>query len=103
MFDRLALARWPLVTLGAVFILVGLPLVIGGVWLLALGGSFYYLPAGLALVVSGALLAVGRPLGAWIYTGLYVLTLLWALWEVGLNGWALVPRVVAPTILMAAL
>jgi quinoprotein glucose dehydrogenase len=25
---------------------------------------------------------------------------LWALWEVGLNGWALVPRVIAPTVLL---
>jgi len=101
--DRPALARWALIALAAVFILVGLPLAVGGVWLLALGGSFYYLPAGLALIISGGLLALGRPLGAWIYTGLYVLTLLWALWEVGLNGWALVPRVVAPTVLMALL
>lgn len=103
MSHGMALARWPLVAIGVIFILVGLPLVIGGAWLLMLGGSFYYLPAGLALVASGTLLALGRPLGAWIYTGLYVLTLLWALWEVGLNGWALVPRVVAPTVLMAVL
>jgi len=103
MSHGMALARWPLVAIGVIFILVGLPLVIGGAWLLMLGGSFYYLPAGLALVASGALLVLGRPLGAWIYTGLYVLTLLWALWEVGLNGWALVPRVVAPTVLMAVL
>ncbi|MBO9501170.1 membrane-bound PQQ-dependent dehydrogenase, glucose/quinate/shikimate family [Brevundimonas sp. A19_0] len=99
----MALARWPLVAIGVIFVIVGLPLVIGGAWLLMLGGSFYYLPAGLALVASGVLLALGRPLGAWIYTGLYVLTLPWALWEVGLNGWALVPRVVAPTVLMAVL
>ena len=26
--------------------------------------------------------------------------MVWALWEVGLNGWALVPRVVAPAILL---
>ena len=103
MSHGMALARWPLVAIGVIFILVGLPLVIGGAWLLMLGGSFYYLPAGLAFVASGALLVLGRPLGAWIYTGLYVLTLLWALWEVGLDGWALVPRVVAPTVLMALL
>ena len=103
MSHGMALARWPLVAIGVIFVVVGLPLVIGGAWLLILGGSFYYLSAGLALVASGALLVLGRPLGAWIYTGLYVLTLLWALWEVGLNGWALVPRVVAPTVLMALL
>lgn len=103
MIDRPTLARWAVIALGAVFILVGLPLVVGGLWLLTLGGSFYYFPAGLALIVSGALLAMGRPLGAWIYLGLYGVTLLWALWEVGLNGWALVPRVVAPTVLLIGL
>ena len=73
MSHGMALARWPLVAIGVIFILVGLPLVIGGAWLLMLGGSFYYLPAGLAFVASGALLVLGRPLGAWIYTGLRVI------------------------------
>jgi quinoprotein glucose dehydrogenase len=29
-----------------------------------------------------------------------VLTALWAFWEVGLNGWALVPRLVGPLVLL---
>src|SRR5690606_23857780 len=74
---------------------------IGGVWLLSLGGSFYYLLAGLGLIASGVLMFRFNLLGAWIYIGVFVLTVLWALWEVGLNGWALVPRVVAPAVLLA--
>ncbi|HYC97607.1 membrane-bound PQQ-dependent dehydrogenase, glucose/quinate/shikimate family [Brevundimonas sp.] len=86
--------------LAALLILIGLVLAIGGGWLLSLGGSFYYLPAGLGLIASGGMLWRLSLLGAWIYGGVFVLTVLWALWEVGLNGWALVPRVVAPAMLL---
>ncbi len=89
--------------LGAVIALIGLSLALGGVWLAVLGGSLYYFVAGLALVLSGALLFQGRMAGVWLYFLIYVLTLIWAVWEVGLNGWALVPRVVAPTIILVLL
>ncbi len=92
--------RWAAILLGALFALIGLILAIGGAWLLSLGGSAYYLLAGIGLILSGVLLILGRALGAWIYIGVFVLTVLWALWEVGLNGWALVPRVVAPFVLL---
>ncbi|HYD28066.1 membrane-bound PQQ-dependent dehydrogenase, glucose/quinate/shikimate family [Brevundimonas sp.] len=87
--------------LAVLLILIGLVLAIGGGWLISLGGSFYYLLAGLGLIASGAMLWRLNVLGAWIYVGVFVLTVLWALWEVGLNGWALVPRVVAPAVLLA--
>ncbi|MBU3973838.1 MAG: membrane-bound PQQ-dependent dehydrogenase, glucose/quinate/shikimate family [Alphaproteobacteria bacterium] len=87
--------------LAGVLALIGLVLAVGGGWLLSLGGSFYYLLAGLGLVASGVMLWRLRLLGAWIYVGVFALTVLWALWEVGLNGWALVPRVVAPAVLLA--
>ncbi|RZJ18783.1 MAG: membrane-bound PQQ-dependent dehydrogenase, glucose/quinate/shikimate family [Brevundimonas sp.] len=86
--------------LGVLFILIGLVLTVGGGWLIVLGGSAYYLLAGLGLIASGALLCLGRSLGAWVYIGVFILTVLWALWEVGLNGWALVPRVIAPLVLL---
>lgn len=80
--------------------LIGLVLVIGGGWLLSLGGSFYYLPAGLGMLASAIMLFRLRLTGAWIYIAVFLLTVLWALWEVGLNGWALVPRVIAPAVLL---
>src|SRR3546814_1702591 len=91
---------WAVVLLGLVFILIGLALAIGGIWLIALGGSWYYALAGIGLVLTGVLLALRRRLGAWVYCGIFVATVLWALWEVGLNGWALVPRVFAPAVLL---
>jgi quinoprotein glucose dehydrogenase len=91
---------WTAVVLGIVLALIGLVLAIGGAWLAALGGSAYYVLAGLGLLASGAMLVQRRALGAWIYIGVFVATVIWALWEVGLNGWALVPRVIAPTVLL---
>jgi len=85
--------------LAVVLALLGLVLAVGGVALIALGGSPYYLVAGLALIASGLLLFRLMAAGAWLYLATVLATLAWAVWEVGLNGWALVPRVVAPLVL----
>jgi quinoprotein glucose dehydrogenase len=79
--------------------LVGLYLAAGGAWLIALKGSPYYLLAGLATAASGFFVWRGRRLGARIYAVMLVLTVAWALWEAGLDGWALAPRVIAPFVL----
>ncbi|MCR5876232.1 PQQ-binding-like beta-propeller repeat protein [Phenylobacterium sp. J426] len=68
-----------------------------------LGGSAYYVLAGLGLLASGVLLMRRRLLGVWLYVAVYILTLAWAAWEVGLDGWGLVPWVVAPGVLLVAL
>lgn len=91
---------WAVFALGLFFILFGLPLLIGGAWLIALGGSWYYLPAGIAFITSGALLMLRRRLGATVYGAWFVVTVLWSLFEVGLNGWALVPRIFGLSILL---
>ncbi len=85
--------------LGALLAGIGLILAAGGIWLAVLGGSIYYLLAGVGLIAAGALLVVGRPLGAYTYLAIFALTVVWALWEVGLDPWALVPRVVGPAVL----
>jgi quinoprotein glucose dehydrogenase len=90
---------WP-VALGLVILLIGLALAAGGGWLIALGGSWYYLLAGLGLILAGGLMTAHRRSGALVYAVVWLLTLVWAFWEVGLDGWALVPRVVAPTVLL---
>ena len=92
--------RWPAIALGAVIALIGVILAIGGAWLAVLGGSLYYLLAGVAMIASGVLLVRGRMLGGWIYAGIVALTILWAFWETGGLAWALVPRVIAPLVLL---
>src|SRR5262245_66141607 len=91
---------WLVVILGGFIILIGIVLAMGGAQLILVGGSWYYLFAGLALIVAGLAVAQRKLLGAWIYAGAFVATMLWAFWEVGLNGWPLVPRLVGPLVLL---
>lgn len=88
------------VLLGLLLVLIGLVLACGGGWLLALGGSPYYLMAGLGLLLAGGLIAAGRVAGAWLYILVFLGTLGWAFWEVGLDKWALVPRLIGPLVLL---
>ena len=74
-------------------VVIGLVLGLGGVKLATLGGSLYYLIAGSGLIACGVLLWRGNRWGARLYALLTLCTILWALWEVGFDGWALAPRV----------
>ena len=91
---------WWAIILGIVLLAIGAVLVGGGVWLAWLGGSWYYILAGLGLLLAGGLMVTHRQSGALVYGVVWLLTLIWAIWEVGLDGWALVPRVVAPTVIL---
>lgn len=53
--------------LGAAIVLIGAMLGAGGIWLVALGGSWYYLIAGAGLTASGALLLFVSRSGIWLY------------------------------------
>lgn len=83
----------------AALLLIGLSMIVGGIALLAAGGSLYYLIAGVLVSVSGILTFRGNPRGAWIYSAMLAGTVAWSIWEVGFNGWDLLPRVVAPFVL----
>ena len=86
-------SRWLLVGLGLLIALIGLGLAGGGGYLVVLGGSWYFLLMGLAMLVSGVLIAKRRPQGAWLYAVALVLTAIWAVWDTGLEYWPLVSRV----------
>jgi quinoprotein glucose dehydrogenase len=83
---------WPLLVLGTITLLLGLVLAIGGAWLASLGGSWYYVLAGVGLVLAGAQLARGRLSGAWWFAVVFVGTLAWTIWESGLSYWRWIPR-----------
>lgn len=93
---------WTSRILGGLVLLIGLILLAGGIWLGVLGGSLYYALTGAAMTVSGVLLLRRRDAGVWVYVGVFVATVLWALWEAGFRAWPLVPRLVAPAVLLAA-
>lgn len=61
-------------------------------WLIVLGGSWYYAVAGLCFLVTAFLLARRMPSALAVYAVLVFATLGWALWEVGLAWWPLAPR-----------
>ena len=80
----------------ALVALIGLGLLLGGMYLAALGGSLYYLLAGLAYLIAGILLWRRQARGAWLLVLIAVLTIPWALWESGTFYWALFPRLLVP-------
>lgn len=90
--------RAPRVT-GAIFTVIGAVLAAGGLWLVALGGSWYYLLAGLGVAATGVLVWRGRAEALPLYALVLLATTIWALAEVGLVGWQLEPRLLAPIIL----
>ncbi|MGE0668104.1 MAG: hypothetical protein AB7O49_16230 [Sphingomonadales bacterium] len=91
-------ARPPRIFASLLF-LIGAVLAAGGVQLLLLGGSPYYAVAGAALAVCAVLLWLGRRTGAWLYLAILLGTWAWAIWEVGFDGWQLMPRVLLLTVL----
>ncbi|MFW7346232.1 MAG: membrane-bound PQQ-dependent dehydrogenase, glucose/quinate/shikimate family [Pigmentiphaga sp.] len=91
--------RVPLLIFGIVLVLIGLVLGVGGVRLVSLGGSWYYLIAGLGLVLSGLGYARGSRAGAWLFALVFIGTLIWSFWEVGLDFWQLVPRLIGVIVL----
>ena len=104
MIDRAAGAEKPPVESKArvfpiLLILLGLVLTAGGGWLASLGGSWYYLVTGLALIASGAWIWRGDARGGWLYALLLGWTLAWSLWEAGYDFWALLPRLALLTVL----
>ena len=82
---------------------IGIVLAGGGGYLLGLGGSPYYMLSGIAVTASGVLLLMRRAEGASLYGLVLLATIAWALWEVGFNGWLLLPRICAPVVLGAVL
>ncbi|MDF2644183.1 MAG: quinoprotein, partial [Pseudomonas sp.] len=80
--------------LGLVILLMGLALLAGGVRLVQLDGSLYYLLAGIGFSVTGVLLILGRRVALGLYAILLLASTVWALWEVGLDWWQLVLGIV---------
>lgn len=90
--------RRPRIT-GVLVALAGLALAVGGAYLAALDGSLYYLIAGVGIAITGGGLYSGRRWALHLYALVLAGTVLWALYEVGLRGWELEPRLLVPTCL----
>lgn len=81
-----------LLGLGVIIALLGLALAAGGIRLVSLGGSWYFLVGGLAMALSGLLIALRKPVGAWLFAAFLIGTALWAVSDTGLVFWPLFSR-----------
>ncbi len=77
---------------GLIFILFGLALLGGGIWLATLGGSWYYLLAGIGMLISGVLVFKGKRSAQAFMALLLIATLIWSVIEVKFDWWQLLPR-----------
>ncbi len=75
------LAQGYVIVLAVIVALFGVPILAGGVWLLSLGGSWYYALAGLGLLVTAFFLFKRSRTAVWVYLATFLFTLVWALWE----------------------
>lgn len=82
----------PVVT-AILFLLLGLPLLAGGAWLLGLGGEPWFLIGGGLLVAVAALALRRLSWAAAVYAAMLLLAAAWATVDVGLVGWWWWPRV----------
>lgn len=74
-------------------------LAIAGGQLAALGGTRYYLLAGVGTAAAGLLVSAGRRLGLLVYLAVLLGSLAWAFAEAGLEPWRLAPRLAAPIVI----
>ena len=70
-----------------------------GLYLAALGGSLYYAVAGGLILLSAWLVLRRRQFGVTLFWLVFLGTVIWAVWEVGADGWALMPRLIYLAIL----
>jgi quinoprotein glucose dehydrogenase len=75
-------------------VITGLALALPGAYLAMLGGSYYYVIAGVLILISAFLVLRGSSAGIGLFWLVLLGTLVWSLSEVGLDGWALMPRLV---------
>jgi len=73
-------------------LIFGLVLLIGGIYLAILGGSWYYIIAGIFFIATAVLLHKQKSTALIVYAVLILGTVVWGLWEVGSDFFALAPR-----------
>jgi len=78
---------------------LGMLLVVGGVQLAAIGGSWYYVLAGATLLAISVLIWKRSSKAIWIYAALMLATIVWSIFESGLQPWSLMPRLMTPACL----
>ena len=92
------LAKLWLYLVGLVVVAAGLSFAAGGAKLVSLGGSYYFLIAGVFIIAAGIQLIRHQPSGVWLFLLVLVGTACWSVWEAGFDYWSLISRLLALTI-----
>ena len=82
--------------------LTGLFFIVFGGKLISLGGSWYFLLAGLLIAASSIFIFKRKALGVALYALAFVATVIWAISDAGFDFWALHSRLMFPAGLFAA-
>lgn len=90
-----AAGRLWLIVLGTALFLAGAFFVVGGARLAMLGGSWYFLIAGVLIAAAGIQVVRRRPSGALLFALAAAGSAAWAAWESGWTFWPLVSRLFA--------
>ncbi len=78
--------------LGLALLLTGLFFTIGGGKLIALGGSWYFMIAGLFTLASAIFIFKKKALGVWLFSLVFIGTIIWSLIDAGWEFWPLFSR-----------
>jgi quinoprotein glucose dehydrogenase len=84
--------------LGLLLVATGVLLLGGGIWLIVLGGSWYYALAGGAALASGWLVISGSSWGGRVYALTLLGTLVWSVAQWGADPWTLSSSLLAPCV-----
>lgn len=88
--------------LGLALLITGVFYIIGGGKLISLGGSWYFLIAGLIITASAFFIFKKKATGVWLYALAFIGTVIWALIDAGFEFWPLHSRLMFPAGLFAA-
>lgn len=89
--------------LGLALLITGLFYLIGGGKLVSLGGSWYFVVAGILITASSFFIFKKKAMGVALFTLVFIGTVIWSLFDAGWDFWALFSRLMFPAGLFAAL
>lgn len=94
--SRFGLTFWTIL-LALLLTVMGLFFLIGGIKLIAVGGSWYFALGGVLVLLSAVGLLLKKSWSVPVYALFFMVTVAWALYEVGIDFWPLHSRLMVPT------
>jgi len=98
--DSIPKLRSARLIIGWLILLFNLVLVIGGLYLIVLGGSWFYFIIGLFTGLAGFFFIRGSAKAIHFLILGFAINFLWALFESGFNGWAQIPRLAGSFVIL---